>query len=82
MLEGISLYLAIKSFRFLFLFSLVRLMENYSLSSLLGRSPPPTECIPFKIPLGIIEIVMNDCYAGDGIVHPSIHLLKLNYRTL
>ena len=20
---------------------------------------------------------MNDCYAGDGTVHPSIHLLKL-----
>ena len=57
-------------------------MENYALSSLLGggRSatyvvdPPPTECTPFKIPLGIIEIVMNDCYAGDETVHPSIHL--------
>ena len=32
---------------------------------------------PFKIPLGIIERIMNDCYAGDGTVHPSIHLLKL-----
>ena len=62
-------------------------MENCTLSSLLGggrsatpmveKSPPPTECIPFKIPLGIIEKIMNDCYAGDGTVHPSIHLLKL-----
>src|SRR3954464_2035174 len=62
-------------------------MENCTLSSLLGggyfttlvveKSPPPTECIPFKIPLGIIEIVMNDCYVGDGTIHPSIHLLKL-----
>ena len=85
MLEGIYLDLAIKSFRFLFLFSLVRLMESYALSSLLGggRSapyvidPPPTECTPFKIPLGIVEKNMNDCYAGDGIVYPSIHLLKL-----
>ena len=85
MLEGISLDLAIKPFRFLFLFSLVRLMENCSLSSLLGggrfatpvveKSPPPTECIPFQIPLGIIEIIRNDCY--DGTVNPSIHLLKL-----
>ena len=60
-------------------------MENRNLSSLLGegrfttpvveKSPPPTECIPFKIPLGIIEIIRNDCY--DGTVNPSIHLLKL-----
>ena len=87
MLEGISLDLAIKSFCFLFLFSLVRLMEDCALSSLLGvgrsttpvveKGPPPTECTPFKIPLGIIERVMNDHYAGDGTVHPSIHLLKL-----
>jgi hypothetical protein len=86
-LEGISLDSAIKSFCFLFLFSLVRLMENYNINSLLRgdrfttpvveNSPPPTECIPFKIPLGIIEKVMNDHYAGDGTVHPSVHLLKL-----
>ena len=58
-------------------------MENCNLSLLLrgGRfttlvvekSPPPNECIPFKISLGIIEKVMNDHYAGDGIVHPSVH---------
>ena len=87
MLEGISLDLAVKSFRLLFLFSLVRLMENCALSSLLAggrsttpvveKSPSPTECTAFKIPLGIIEIIRNDCYAGDGTVHPSIHLLKL-----
>ena len=62
-------------------------MENCTLSLLLGegrfttpvveKSPPPTECIPFKIPLGIIEIIRNDCYVGDGTVNPSIHLLKL-----
>jgi len=62
--EGISLDLAIKSFRFLFLVSLVMFMENQALNSLLGegrfttpvveKSPPPTECIPFKIPLGIM----------------------------
>ena len=62
-------------------------MDDCALSSLLGggrsttpvvkKGPPPIECTPFKIPLGIIERVMNDYYAGDGIVHPSIHLLKL-----
>src|SRR4051812_7896777 len=62
-------------------------MENHTLSSLLGeglfttpvveKSPPLTEYIPFEMPLGIIEIIRNDCYAGDGTVHPSIHLLKL-----
>ena len=41
------------------------------------KEPPSTECIPFEIPFGIIEKVMNDCYIGDGIVHPSVHLLKL-----
>src|SRR3954469_25266504 len=60
-------------------------MENFTLSSLLWgdrfttpvveKSPPPTECIPFKIPLGIVEIIINDCY--DGTINPSIHLLKL-----
>src|SRR3954463_6936577 len=60
-------------------------MENCTLSSLLGEGrfttpvvenyPPPTEFIPFKIPLGIIEIIRNDCY--DGTVNLSIHLLKL-----
>src|SRR3954467_1265998 len=62
-------------------------MENYNLNSLLrgdrfttpmvDKSPPPTESIPFKIPLGIIEKVMNDHYAGDGTIHPSDYLLKL-----
>ena len=68
-LEGISLDSAVKTFCFLFLFSLVRLMENYNINSLLRgdrfttpvveKSSPPTECTPFKIPLGIIEKVVN-----------------------
>ena len=37
----------------------------------------PTESTPFQIPMGIVEKVMDDRYAGDGIVHPSDHLLKL-----
>src|SRR6266480_2759078 len=38
---------------------------------------PPTESIPFKIPMRIIEKVMDERYAGDETVHPSDHLLKL-----
>ena len=76
--KGISLDFAINSFCFLFLFSLVRFMENCNLSSLLRgdrfarpvveKSPPPTECILFQIPLGIVEIIINDCYDGQSIL--------------
>ena len=62
-------------------------MESSTLNSLLGSTfhtiPmvreefPSTECIPFKIPLGIVTIDVNDRYAGDGIVHPNTHLFKL-----
>jgi len=38
---------------------------------------PPAESIPFKIPMEIVERVMNDQYAGDGSVHPNAHLSKL-----
>ena len=36
----------------------------------------PTESIPFKIPMRIVEKIMDERYAGDGTVHPSDHLLK------
>jgi hypothetical protein len=38
---------------------------------------PPVESISFKVPMKIVERVMNDQYAGDGSVHPSAHLSKL-----
>ena len=38
---------------------------------------PPVESISFKIPMKIVERVMNDQYAGDGSIHPSAHLSKL-----
>ena len=38
---------------------------------------PPTESIPFEIPMEIVEKVMDERYAGDGTVHPRDHLLKL-----
>ena len=39
--------------------------------------PPTTESIPFKIPIRIIECVMNNRYAGDETVHPGSHLLNI-----
>jgi hypothetical protein len=33
---------------------------------------------PFKIPMKIIERAMNNCYLGDGTVHPGDHLLFIH----
>jgi hypothetical protein len=33
---------------------------------------------PFKIPMKIIERAMNNCYLGDGTVHPSDYLLFIH----
>jgi hypothetical protein len=33
---------------------------------------------PFKIPMKIVEYVMNNCYLEDGIVHPDDHLLFIH----
>jgi hypothetical protein len=33
---------------------------------------------PFKIPIKIVERAMNNCYLGDGTVHPSDHLLFIH----
>src|SRR5215203_3922010 len=39
---------------------------------------PPAESIPYKIPMEIIERVMDNRYEGDGTVHPGDHLLFLH----
>jgi hypothetical protein len=31
-----------------------------------------------KIPMKIVEHVMNNCYSGDGTVHPGDHLLFIH----
>ena len=41
------------------------------------KGPPPTKIVPFTIPMGIIDHVMNNRYEGDGSVHPSEHLLYI-----
>jgi hypothetical protein len=33
---------------------------------------------PFKIPMKIVERAMNNCYLGDGTVHPGDHLLFIH----
>src|SRR3954447_10689594 len=37
-------------------------------------SNKPTESISCKIPMKIADHVMNNCYLGDGTVHPGDHL--------
>src|SRR3954470_30472 len=59
-------------------------MDSSTVGSLLVRSrpttvavtPTPTEIVPYKIPSGIIDYVLADCYTGEG--HPGEHLLYLS----
>ena len=51
--------------------------SDLSTTSMVDKVTPHTECIPFKIPMGIIDRVMSNCYAGDGAMHPSYHLLYI-----
>ena len=44
---------------------------------MVDKGPPQTEIIPFKIPMGIVDRVMNNRYAGNGTVHPGYHLLYI-----
>jgi hypothetical protein len=39
---------------------------------------PRTRSIPFKIPIKIVERVMNNCYLGDGTVHLGDNLLFIH----
>jgi hypothetical protein len=62
-------------------------MENSPFGSLFGNTtasvtvvdePPPAQLDPFKIPMKIVERVMNNCHLGDGTVHPGDHLLLIH----
>ena len=62
-------------------------MEKSPFDSLFGNNAadaevvdkaPPVPGIPFKIPMKIVERVMNNRYEGDGTVHPGDHLLFLH----
>src|SRR3954463_7656324 len=59
-------------------------MDSSAVGSLLVRSrpttvvvtPTPTEIVPYKIPYGIIDYVLDNRYSGEG--HPGEHLLYLS----
>jgi hypothetical protein len=62
-------------------------MEKSPFGSLFGNTtatvtvvdePPPARFSPFKIPMKIVERVMNNRYLGDGTVHPGDHLLFIH----
>jgi hypothetical protein len=63
------------------------IMEKSPFGSLFGNTtatitvvdePPPAQLDPFKIPMIIVERVMNNCYSEDGTVHPGDHLLFIH----
>jgi hypothetical protein len=62
-------------------------MEKSPFGSLFGNTtatvmvvdePLPSQLDLFKIPMKIVECVMNNCYSGDGTVHPGDHLLFIH----
>ena len=66
-------------------------MENNTLRGLFGVPPPrpeeqrvarqptePTDNIYYEIPLGMIEKPLANPYAGDGTLHPDMHLIYLD----
>jgi hypothetical protein len=62
-------------------------MEKSPFGSLFGNTtatitlvdePPPAQLDPFKIPMKIVERVINNCYLGDRTVHPGDHFLFIH----
>ena len=51
--------------------------NNAANAEVVDEAPHVSE-IPFKIPMKIVERVMNNRYEGDGTVHPGDHLLFLH----
>ena len=48
-------------------------------------SPQPTELyenIYFEIPSGMIEKLLANPFAGDGTLHPDLHLIFVDYLSL
>ena len=51
---------------------------SFITSLVTAKDPPPAKRIPFKIPMRIVESVINNRYSGDGTVHPVDHLLFIH----
>jgi hypothetical protein len=64
------------------IFSFPPLEENICsddiLSPICDNSNDVCDPRPFKIPMKIVERAMNNCYLGDGTVHPGDHLLFIH----
>src|SRR3990170_3155635 len=41
-------------------------------------APQPTETIYYEIPSGMLEKLLANLYAGDGMVHPDMHLIYID----
>ena len=62
-------------------------MESFTIGYMFGndshitpvveRSSPITAIASFEIPIGIVDHVMDNRYAGDGTIHPGEHLLYI-----
>ena len=70
-------------------------MESNPLRGLFGVSSPqpveqrvapqptePTENIYFEIPSGMIEKLLANPFAGDGTLHPDLHLIFVDYLSM
>jgi hypothetical protein len=78
-------------FYFYLLFLFYFAMESSPFGFLFGKTTttavdvdepqqPPAQLDPFKIPMKIVERVMDNCYLGDETVHPGDHyFIYMNY---
>jgi hypothetical protein len=55
-----------------------KICSDDTLSPIRDNSNDACDPHPFKIPMKIIERAMNNCYLGDGTVHPGDHLLFIH----
>jgi hypothetical protein len=54
------------------------LFGNTTASITVVDEPPPAQLDHFKIPMKIVERVINNCYLGVETVHPGDHLLFIH----
>jgi hypothetical protein len=55
-----------------------KICSNDTLSPICDNSNDACDPHPFKIPMNFFERAMNNCYLGDGTVHPGDHLLFMH----
>jgi hypothetical protein len=55
-----------------------KICSDDTLSPVCDNSNDVCDPHPFKVPMKIVERAMNNCYLGDGTVHPGHHLLFIH----